>query len=259
MSIAITILLVLLGITGTASGFLFLPESGVAVSEIPDTLVASMVLASITFFIFVWFVIHKAIKDLKTSSKILTGLLVWYGTAYFLGNLGFFGQRPLFVPNIIWAFVALLIFIKFALSSQFLQKVFDAVPIHWIMSLQVFRVMGVGFLSLYIMKLIPGQFAVPTGLGDVIVGITAPIVAYIYTLKNSYSKSLAIFWNWLGIADLTMSISLGILTYPEPMQVIATQISNAPIALHPLVMVPVFAVPLSVILHLFTLRALKNN
>lgn len=253
------ILLVIAAVLGTASGFIFLPKEGEIVSEIPSSLATTMVIASILFFVAVWIVIHKALKDKKASFSILLGLVAWYGIVYFLGTLGFFGQRPLFVPNIIWAFVVLFIFIKLLLSSTKLQQLFDSIPLQWIVNLQLFRVMGVGFLSLYMMRLLPGQFAIPTGWGDVFVGITAPIVAYIYLLKKSYSKKLAVLWNWIGIADLTMSISLGILTYPEPLQVVPTQLSNGPIALFPLVLVPCFAVPLSVILHLFSLRVLKKT
>lgn len=257
-SVVTPIILVILAIAGVASGFGFLPKGGEVVSEIPGSLAATMVLASISFIAAVWLVIHRALKDAKTSLTILLVLLAWFGTVYFLGSGGFFGQRPLYVPNIIWAFAALLIFIKVTLMSKSLERVFDTVPLTWIINLQVFRVMGVGFLSLYMMELLPGEFAIPTGVGDVFVGITAPVVAYIYLLKKSYSRQLAIFWNYLGIADLAMAISLGNLTYPRPLQVIPTEVPNDPIALFPLVLIPVFAVPLSVLLHLFSLRVLRR-
>ena len=190
---------------------------------------------------------------------VLVGLVVWYVTVVFLGSIEFFAARPLFAPNIIFAFILLFFAMKKILSIPSLQEAFRRVPLHWVFMVQTFRVMGVGFLTLYFMKVLPGEFAIPTGVGDVFIGISAPLVAYLYTLKRSYSKKVAILWNYLGIADLTMAISLGILTYSNPFQVIPTEIPNDHIALSPLIIIPVFAVPLSLLLHLFSLKVLKKD
>lgn len=227
-----------------------------SIEEVPGIFSISNIIASILFFSSGWLVLHKGFQDKKISFIVLIGIIIWYLAVVILGMMGFFALRPLFAPNIGFAFIILLFAIKKILSIKALQAAFDAVPLNLIMLVQTFRVMGVGFLSLYAMKVLPPQFAIPTGLGDVFVGITAPIVAYIYTLQKPFSKQIAIIWNYLGIADLAMSITLGILTYPEPLNVISTQVSNLPIALYPLVIIPVFAVPFSLLIHLFTLRRL---
>ena len=227
--------------------------------EIPSSLTGSMIVASIAFMIAVWMVVHFTVRKWQTSLTIAAGLVGWYGLVFILGKTGFFAQTPLFAPNIILAFIVLIFWLKFLLSRQSLQAVFKAMPLHRIMAVQIFRVMGVGFLYLYWMGLLPGEFALATGYGDLVIGLTAPVVAYLYFAKKAYSKVLAKVWNYLGIADLVAAISLGIFTYPRPFQVLPTEISNQPIALFPLVIVPVFAVPLSILLHLFTLRALRQR
>ena len=194
---------------------------------------------------------------------VLAGLAIWYGAIVVLGEKGLFTARPLIAPNMIFAFIAFFYFIRRVYASPDLQRIFEAIPVSWLMNVQVFRVMGVGFLTLYMTKILPGEFAIPTGVGDILVGITGPIVAYIYNLQKSYSRKLAIWWNYLGIADLILAISLGILTYPPfkflDFQFIPTEISNEPIALFPLVIIPLFAVPLSILLHLFSLRVLLKK
>lgn len=214
---------------------------------------------SLLFFSSAWAVLRKGFTNKKTSFVVLAGLSAWYVAVVFLGNVGFFAARPLFAPNIAFAFILLFVAIKKILSIPSLEEAFSRIPLHWVFMVQTFRVMGVGFLSLYFMKVLPGEFAIPTGVGDVFVGISAPLVAYIYTLHISYSRKLAIFWNYLGIADLLMAISLGILTYSKPFQVIPTEIPNDPIALYPSIIIPVFAVPLSLLLHLFSLKVLQKS
>lgn len=230
-----------------------------SMGEVPGVFTASNIFFSLLFFSFSWVVLRRGFNSKKTSFVVLAGLVAWYVAVVFLGSIGFFAARPLFAPNIMLAFILLFFASKKILSIPSLQEAFRRVPLHWIFMVQTFRVMGVGFLTLYFMKVLPGEFAIPTGVGDVFIGISAPLVAYLYTLHTSYTRKLAIFWNYLGIADLLMAISLGILTYSKPFQVIPTEIPNDPIALYPLIIIPVFAVPLSLLLHLFSLRVLQKE
>lgn len=224
--------------------------------EVPGIFNISNIVLSIAFFGSGWLVLRK---NLKHSLLVLACLFVWYLLVVILGRLGFFAMRPFFVPNIIFAFIVLFIAGKVVLSLPFLQAAFDSIPLEKIFLVQTFRVLGVAFLAVYAMKVLPGQFAIPTGVGDVVAGLTAPVVAYIYALKKPYSKMVAVIWNWAGILDLAMAITLGILTYPEPLKILPTEIPNLPIALYPLVIIPLFAVPFSVLLHIFSLKTLKKN
>lgn len=256
-SIVITVGLLLVAILGTASGFVFLPETGAALTAIPRPVVLSMVAASALFMVASWLVLRPSAKSASLSTAIIMILLGWYAMVVLISALGGFAARPLFVPNIIWAFVFLATAIRRLAARPSFQLLAENLPASRLINLQVFRVMGVGFISLYIMGFLPGAFALPTGLGDVLVGVSAPIVAYFYLTGKPWTGRLAIVWSYLGIADLMMSISLGVLTYPEPLQIIPTTVSNGPIAQFPLVLVPVFAVPLSLLLHLLTLRRLS--
>lgn len=226
--------------------------------EIPVNLINSMVVASISFFLAVWLIVYLATKKLGTSLIILGGLAFWYGLVYFLGRLGFWGQNPLFVPFIGFGFLILFFWLRFLYKMPLLQNMASSIPVHWLVGVQVFRFMGIGFLSFYALGLIPGEFALPTGWGDVLVGTLAVPVALLLWMKQTFAKKLAIWWNYLGIADLSLALFLGNITFPRPFQVLPTTPDNLLIAMYPLVMVPLFAVPLSLLLHLFTLRVLRK-
>jgi hypothetical protein len=70
----------------------------------------------------------------------------------------------------------------------------------------------------------------------------------------SWSKNAAVIWNVLGIADLVMAISLGLITSQE--QLAAT--GTATMQTFPWILIPAIAVPVTLTLHGITLYRLKD-
>lgn len=225
--------------------------------DIPENLTTSMMVASTSFFVAVWLIILLFTKKLGQSLIILGILAAWYALVYFLGTAGLWAN-PTILPFMAIGFITLFFWLRFLYRMPLLQNIASAIPVHWLVAVQIFRFMGIGFLSFYNLGLIPGQFAIPTAWGDVFIGVTAIPVAILLWMRQSFAKKLAIWWNYIGIADLTMAITLGIMTFPRPIQVLHTQPDNLLIAFYPLVTVPLFAVPLSLLIHLFSLRELKK-
>ena len=115
------------------------------------------------------------------------------------------------------------------------------------------------FLILYTQQLLPIEFAIPAGIGDMLIGVTAPFVAYYYFAQKKYARIIAIIWGLLGIADLVIAVTLGFLTSPGPFHYLALSAPNTLVSAYPLVMVPAFGVPLSILLHIFSLRVLTRK
>src|SRR6266850_1737943 len=101
-------------------------------------------------------------------------------------------------------------------------------------------------------------FALPAGIGDIFVGMVAPSVGLAYARNPSNAMGLVRAWNWLGIVDLIVAVGTGFLTSPSPLQMFAFDAPNELISAFPLVMVPVFLVPLSILLHLASLKNLRR-
>ena len=66
-------------------------------------------------------------------------------------------------------------------------------------------------------------------------------------------------WNLFGISDLVVAVTTGFLTSPSQLQLLAFDRPNDLISAFPLVMIPVFLVPLSVLLHLASLEKLRQT
>jgi hypothetical protein len=120
-------------------------------------------------------------------------------------------------------------------------------------ALQVWRIEGAAFLALMALGQLPALFALPAGLGDLAVGLTAPLVA-----RNFRRRGLVIAWNLFGLADLGLALFLGATTAPGPVQLFSTTPTSELITAFPLAIIPAFLVPLSVLLHLVSLRYLLS-
>jgi hypothetical protein len=142
--------------------------------------------------------------------------------------------------------------------SDTVARIIDAVPQQWLIGVQATRALGATFLVLYASGLMPGLFAFPAGLGDLAVAGLAPVVAYAAASDPHGSARRIAAWNLLGIADFVVAFAAGIATGNSPLQIAAFDNPNALIDIYPLVLIPVFLVPLWTILHIVSLTKLRR-
>jgi hypothetical protein len=85
----------------------------------------------------------------------------------------------------------LLVGYVFLLSTTF-RGIIAAIPQHWLIGIQTFRILGGVFLIRYFQGQLPGLFAIPAGVGDVLAGAFAPLVAYWWYAGKPYARGAAI-------------------------------------------------------------------
>ena len=117
--------------------------------------------------------------------------------------------------------------------------------------LNVWRLVGAVFLVLMLTGQMPALWALPSGIGDVIVGLAAFPVAD--RVDRPGGRKLGIIFNLFGLADLVVAIGLGITTSPGPAQLFHTTPTSAFVTQFPLALVPTFLVPLAFVLHFVSL------
>ena len=113
--------------------------------------------------------------------------------------------------------------------------------------------LGIVFLTSYAYGVLPGIFALPAGIGDVAIGLTAPFIVWMLVSKTRARLVVLAVWNVLGLLDLVMAVSLGILTSRSSLGILAGTTTSAVVVAFPLSLIPTFFVPLYLILHLVTL------
>ena len=141
--------------------------------------------------------------------------------------------------------------------STSLRAVLQAIPIHRLIGVQVYRTLGFIFLIATSANLLPGVFALPAGIGDIAVGLLAPLVAWRAMKDPGRVRGTIMAWVILGIGDLILALTLGFLSSPGRFQMIALGEPNAGISAFPLVMIPIFAVPVSILLHVAVISKLR--
>lgn len=190
-------------------------------------------------------------EKITTAAYLLGAYLGWLLLAWGLGRSNvYWAPENLNVPTIPFAILIPIVVGLWALISiPRLARLVDAVPMSWLVGVQVYRVLGYMFLVLWLGGDLPWQFALPAGIGDVATGIFAPVVAVMLMRGAAGATRAAYSWCLFGIADLVLAVAMGTLTSPGRLHFLALEAPNLLVTAYPLVMIPTFAVPLSIILH----------
>jgi len=117
--------------------------------------------------------------------------------------------------------------------------------------LNVWRLEGILFLILMANGQAPALWALPAGIGDIIIGVTAPWVAR--AVNTVSGRQRAIVFNFLGLLDLIVAVTLGITTNPGRLHIFQTTPAPELLTDFPMAIVPAFLVPLAFTLHIVSL------
>ena len=235
---------------------------------VPDYLLPDVLIGSVTVVAAVVLGLYRALQltDLAPQARrnaFWSGsalLVVWFISALVLSWLGFYQGAPSSVPTVPFGLLipvaaGILLFRRWPV----LRSIIESAPQSWIVSVQLFRVEGAIFLILLAGGWLPGAFAWPAGVGDVLVGLLAPVVGIASARGWRSSAGWLRAWNFLGLADLAVAVTTGFLTSPSPLQTLALDRPNQLITSFPLAMIPVFLVPLAILLHFASLQKLRQT
>jgi hypothetical protein len=123
--------------------------------------------------------------------------------------------------------------------------------------LNVWRLEGAIFLALMFTGQVPALWAIPAGVGDVLIGAAAFWVAA--GLDAPGGRRRAIVFNLLGVLDLVVAVGLGITVSPGPAQLFHTTPGAELLTRFPLALVPGFLVPLAFMVHFVSLWQLRRE
>jgi hypothetical protein len=190
---------------------------------------------------------------------ILSGgvLALWAGVTTVLASRGFFQPRDAeSVPPVGINLVVVLSVLSVSLATsrslrRLLTRQANLIRLH------LWRLVGMVFLALMVGNQMPALWALPAGIGDILIGATAPWIAR--HVDSPRGPRRAIMWNLFGIVDLVVAVGLGIMTSPGPAQVFDTVPTSELITRFPLALVPTFLVPLAFTLHVVSLSQLLGG
>ena len=196
-----------------------------------------------------------------TAGVLSAALIGWLTVAQYLGAANtYFANTETAVPIILFGLLIPLVVAAIAFwRSESIPRLVSAIPLHWLVAAQVYRVAGGIFLVLWADRSLPWQFALPAGIGDVTTGVVAVVVAALLAQNAIGARRAAYAWCLFGIADLVVAITMGAMTSPGRPHLLAFEAPNLLVTSYPLVMVPTFAVPLALMLHGIVLWRLRRG
>jgi hypothetical protein len=184
-------------------------------------------------------------KGLQIGSAFLIwgSFMVWACLSQISAKLGLLGN--LVVP-IAWILPSLILFWQrsWFLSQKLSQK--------WLVGLQLFRVIGGVFLIEMVRGHIPGVFAYPAGVGDILVGMVAFGILLACNKRQRVPGAFIVLVIVLGIADFISAFFFGFTSTPGPFQLFFPAIPNR-LLVFPTGMIPLFLVPYAIFFHTLSL------
>src|SRR5579862_1191758 len=92
------------------------------------------------------------------------------------------------------------------MRSTTARRICAAMPSHWPIAIQTFRLLGAVFLIYLHFRALPAEFALWAGWGDVAVGALAPVVAWNLAKNARHAVQIGVAWNLMGLADFASAI-----------------------------------------------------
>ena len=236
--------------------------------SIPSYLTIYVVTGSIAAIATLLFGLRRALKRAawpeteraKAFWSVSALLVAWFIVALATSLAGWYGGVFRRLPTIQYALlVPIVVGVLLFWTWPMLRRTLAVVPNEWLVGIQFYRTLGLIFLILYAAGKLPALFALPAGLGDFFVGLFAPVVANAYGRSSEGAAGRVRLWNLFGIADLVIAVTTGFLTAPSPLQLASFDRPSTLIGLFPLSLIPVYMVPLSILLHFSSLQRLRNT
>jgi hypothetical protein len=154
--------------------------------------------------------------------------------------------------------VPMLTMIVAAIASHRVRRSLLSIPVSWLVAANTVRVLGVSFLVLHSQGRLPAPFALTAGWGDIGIGLTAPLVAWLVAVRGQQARGTLTLWNALGLLDLIVAVSLGVMWSPA-LQSAVTGTNAGTMTTLPWLLIPGFLVPTLASSHLAIFYRLRRG
>lgn len=226
---------------------------------VPQWISIAFLIAIPAPFILIALFVYKAAKKTqnKTALPITVAFFISYVAYIAIASYnGWFNQVSL--PPKVLLFTtfpfALLLFVV-VINTMLFKTILENSALEDIVKLHIFRLIGVFFILLAINNALPKPFALIAGIGDMLTAVSSIFVANAIKNKKSYAKKLTFCWNIFGTIDILFTaIAANVLT---KMSIDTGVMGVDTLALFPFCIIPAFAPPIILFLHLAIFKKLK--
>ncbi|MBL7858567.1 MAG: hypothetical protein JNM57_12835 [Cyclobacteriaceae bacterium] len=198
-------------------------------------------------------------KKKSLYRNIVIALIGWAAFTGIWSLSGIFGNFSLFPFNAVPILLIPLIVVMWLTFSKTGVEITRFITPARLVRLQSFRILVELLLwALLLAHVVPIQMTFEGRNFDILVGLTAPVVAYL-VVRNKIARTILIVWNVLGLALLINIVATAILSMPVPFRIFMNEPANTIVTTFPVSLLPSFLVPMAYFLHFLSLRQLLTG
>jgi len=198
------------------------------------------------FYVFATYVFSGASREkgvgIGVATLVIGAFMSWVCLGGLPGRLGLAGN--LIIP-VAWVSpgLALVLWRKWFLAERLSQK--------WLVGLQLFRVIGALFLLEMARGDVPGIFAYPAGIGDVLAAVVALAVLVRYWDSLRIPGGAIMLVIVVGVADFMSAFFFGFFSSDTPLQLFFPPVANK-VVVFPTGLIPLFLVSYAIFFHVLS-------
>ena len=194
-------------------------------------------------------------QQTRILAYVIAGSVGWTVFLLILSSAGFFADFRNFPPRpLLVLFIPLPVLIGIAFSKTG-TVILQSIPAHWLIYMQSFRVaVELLLLMAFLNGKIPVQMTFEGLNFDILTGLLAIPAGYLVSKSATYSRTVAIIYNFIGLVLLINILAIAVLSMPTPMRQFMNDPANTLVAEFPFILLPGVLVPLAYGLHIFSLR-----
>src|SRR5262245_26148540 len=146
-------------------------------------------------------------------------LSLWLGLAIAVGDRANFPlehQDSRLWVTLLVGFGPMFLGMAMLFASKAIRQLNTAMPSHWLIWAQSYRMAGLMFLFPFLYYgIVPAAFAIPAAVGDFVTGAFAPLVGLAVVRQRPNAIKWATAWNLFGILDLIVAPAAAVLSHAQ--------------------------------------------
>lgn len=191
----------------------------------------------------------------KLTIIIICYAIIQSTVAYF----GFYLNVNAVPPRVVFVMLPFLAFIYFGLRGNILNLIIQQKKLTKSTLIHLVRIpVEIVLYLLYTYQMVPKLMTFEGRNFDIIVGLSAPIIAFLYHQKKLGNKILLLF-NFIGLGFVLFILINGILSAQTPLQQFAFEQPNKAILYFPFILLPSIIVPIVIYTHLTDILFILNQ
>lgn len=193
------------------------------------------------------------------KSKVSIGIILsWMSCTAILGISGFYQNFESLPPRIVFLAIPAFIYILIVFNSKPGKSFTESLDLKWLTLLHVVRLPVELILhKLYSAGTVPDLMTYDGYNFDILSGLSAPFIYYFTFIKKKMGFKYLLIWNILCLLLLINIVTIAVLSFKSPYQILALNQPNIAISYFPYIWLPSLIVPIVFYAHIVSIKRLR--